>query len=495
MPGDGTGALIVEGLKKAYGPTEALRGLSFQARREHLTGVVGPNGAGKSTLVKILAGEEKEDEGTVELDGRPLSLELRRHLVAVVHQEPQLFPNLTVTENVLVGRKGLRRPRPATDVTRLLDELQLSAVANIALEETSIMVWQLTEVARALLRSAEVFLFDEPNSALTREESLRLFEHMTALRNAGKLVFLVSHRLAEVAALCTEVIVVRDGTICATLSGEEVSSEHISSLLTAEGLSPSGEHETAAYAPEPRSQPMSRAGLQMASSLAADARRPRNRIEGVPGQVIAVTGPEGGGGRELVRTATLPSEVTKDKGAAARGRAYVPADRRECLYFNMSVAANISCRLDRSQLSEGHRLISRRALASAATSYIEGFHIKAENPNVGIGSLSGGNQQKVALASALAAKPDLLVIEEPTRGVDITTKLQIYEILRKFTASGGAVVMYVNELEDAIGCADMLYVVKDHAICGCLTVTRSTDLEALGLAVNKLLSREADNAA
>jgi ABC-type sugar transport system ATPase subunit len=166
----------------------------------------------------------------------------------------------------------------------------------------------------------------------------------------------------------------------------------------------------------------------------------------------------------------------------------MPADRRQSLFFNLSVAANISSRLAGAQLSGRSRLLSRRTLARAAASYIERFNIKTEHAGASIGSLSGGNQQKVALASAMAVDPALLIIEEPTRGVDIRTKLQIYEILRAFTSSGGAVVMFVNELEDAIGCADHLYVVSDGTVRGGVQISRSDDLEKVGLVVNKLLS-------
>jgi ABC-type sugar transport system ATPase subunit len=147
----------------------------------------------------------------------------------------------------------------------------------------------------------------------------------------------------------------------------------------------------------------------------------------------------------------------------------------------MSVAANISARLERAQLPGHKRFTNRRVLAQAAASYIDGFTIKTEHPGASIGSLSGGNQQKVALASALAVQPSLLVIEEPTRGVDVRTKLQIYDI--------------VNELEDALGCADCLYVVSDRAVRGRIEVSRADDLEALGLEVNRFLSRDGANAA
>jgi ABC-type sugar transport system ATPase subunit len=172
----------------------------------------------------------------------------------------------------------------------------------------------------------------------------------------------------------------------------------------------------------------------------------------------------------------------------------MPSDRQKSLFFNMSVAANISARLERKDLSARRGLVSRRMLAGAAESYIERFGIKAAHAGASVASLSGGNQQKVALASALAVDPALLIIEEPTRGVDLQTKRQIYDILKRFAASGGAVVMYVTELEDAIGCADHLYVVRDQTIVGLVEVGTAGGLEKLGIAVTRLLGRDADAA-
>jgi ABC-type sugar transport system ATPase subunit len=479
-----TRTLRIEALDKSYGPTHALKGLSLAVASNRIVGIVGPNGAGKSTLVKILAGEEREDGGTLSVDSTVWSAERRRRSVAIVHQEPQLFPNLTVAENLLVENAGLRRPRPTREVRALLERLEIAPMADVLLENTSIVVWQLTEIARALLRSAEVFLFDEPNSALTREESRRLFEQMELLKSPDRFVFLVSHRLGEVAEVCQEVAVVRDGAVVTTLAGDEVTSDRLASLLAAEELGAS-----AAPAAVPASAP--------APPAAASARplpAPGARLEGIPGLVIAVTGPEGGGGREIVRAASVRAPAPDGRRRATE-RAYMPSDRQHSLFFNLSVAANIAARLRRDQLPGRPRLLTQRAFARAAQAYIEEFDIKTERPGASVGSLSGGNQQKVALASALAVDPALLVVEEPTRGVDVSTKRQIYAILRNFAAAGGAVVLYVTELEDALGCADQLYVVSEHAIRGMIDVKAVGELEELGVAVNRLLSRRRDDAA
>ena len=506
--------LIVDSVRKAYGETHALASLSLRAHPKEILGIVGANGAGKSTLVKLLAGEEREDSGTISYNGVVLSLERRQELVAVVHQEPQLFPNLTVAANLMIGWGGIAKPRPTPEVEGLLRHLHIGEQANELLENTSIAVWQLTEIARALLRSAEVFVFDEPNSALTKDESQEMFEHMRRLRDAGKLVILVSHRLAEVSEVCERVVAVRDGSVAGVISGRDVTAENLASILTAQEFGTGGSPATApplVTSAQPVVAHITTAPVAPGASGPTGASDPTGTIGGsgdapspgttagqrtgaanlvicgIRGDVVAVTGPEGGGGRELVRGATIAGETMRSR------RAYIPADRRQGLFFNMSVAANIVSRLDRRGLSR-HHLLTKRMLAEAAHSYIEDFRIKAAHPGAIVGSLSGGNQQKVALASALAVQPELLIIEEPTRGVDIATKIQIHEILGLFARSGGAVVMFVNELEDAVGCADRLFVVSDQVVQGCLDVDRSSDLETLTVAVNQMLRKRADAA-
>ncbi|MDA8359050.1 MAG: ATP-binding cassette domain-containing protein [Actinomycetota bacterium] len=491
--------LIVDSVRKTYGETHALASLSLQAHPREILGIVGANGAGKSTLVKLLAGEEREDSGTISYNDLVLPLERRRQLVAVVHQEPQLFPNLSVAANLMIGRGGIAKPRPTPEVVHLLRHLHVGGQANELLENTPIAVWQLTEIARALLRSAEVFVFDEPNSALTKDESQELFEHMKGLRDAGKLVILVSHRLAEVSEICERVVAVRDGSVAGVISGHDVTTENLASILTAQEFG--GGDSAAIAAPFIASDapavahittaPGGSGGGPLPGTIAENEKRSdaaKRSICGIRGHVVAVTGPEGGGGRELVRSAALAGETGRVR------RAYMPADRRQSLFFNMSVAANIASRLNRRELSGRRRLITRRIIAKAAGSYIADFRIKAAQPGVIVGSLSGGNQQKVALACALAVRPDLLIVEEPTRGVDLATKIQIHEILGTFARSGGAVVMFVNELEDAVGCADRLFVVGDQVVQGCLDVDKSSDLEALTIAVSQLLGKQVDAA-
>ncbi len=512
-----TQTLRIVDLSKAYGSTQALRGLSLSANSGRIVGVVGANGAGKSTLMKLLAGEEKEDRGLIAVDDSAWPLERRRRSVAVVHQEPQLFPYLTVAENLMIENAGLLRPKPTAAVFDFLRSLEIDTLADTPLERTSVAVWQRTEIARALLRDAAIFLFDEPNSALTKEESEQLFVQMQTLSKAGRFVFLVSHRLGEVAEICEEVFVMRDGAVVSALAGPEITSDRLSSLLSAELsttsvplgrdiLSADGEPTTATTSgqatptliaePSGTTTNGSAHTIPSLEQVKTEPSAPEvrtDRVEGISGLVLAVTSPEGGGGRECTRAARQAgSAAPLSNGSKVRrpGRAYMSPDRRQCLFFNMSVAGNITARLRRLELKGHPWFINRRVLARTSQAFIERFGVKTASPGAAIGSLSGGNQQKVVVASALAVEPALLIVEEPTRGVDVQTKRHIYEILTRYARGGGAVVMFVTELEDAIGCADYLYVVRDRAIVGVIKLATAGGLEELSINVTRLLSRD-----
>lgn len=454
----------LEQVTKAYGPTKALSTLTLDLDANVITGLVGENGAGKSTLIRILSGEEDEDSGEITRGGGRWDRANRQRSVAVVHQEADrsLFPNLSVQDNLLVGRSGYWKPAPTPVITELIDHLGLTRFRNRVLGSCPLVARQLTEIARALLQDADVFLFDEPNSALTEEESQELFGHMRTLHRSGRVVVLVSHRLNDISELCGRVAVVVDGSIRTTLLGADITPHAMGSLLAG------------------GSQTEGRRG----GSVADRAEMPAwpSKVIPRPGSVIAVTGPEGGGGRDLVRSIGL-SQAVRSKDAPAV--AYMPSDRKTSLFPNLSVAANIAIR----QHSEGRTLgaiVTRRRLGKAGAQEIATYGIRTSSYDAGVLTLSGGNQQKVALAAALATKANVLAIEEPTRGVDLRTKTEIYAILRDFATQGGAVVFFAPEMEDIVNCADVVYVISGGEVKAVIPVGPETTIEELGGEVARL---------
>jgi ABC-type sugar transport system ATPase subunit len=479
----------IRGLRKSYGNTRALVGLDLDLVPGEVLGIAGPNGAGKSTLVRILAGEERHDGGEVRVAGASFPLADAARLVAVVHQEPQLFPNLTVAENLLVGREGAVMLRPTTQAAdrTLMQALGLGPYVTRALGDCTLAVQQRTEIARALARDARVFLFDEPNSALTDEESDELFREIHKLAEAGNIVILVTHRLGDLVEHTARVVVVRDGKAAAELTGEALTEENLAQLLVL------AEHraDAARGGRDARDEAVllrvrdwtHRGGLFSGLSITVAS-----------GEVLALMGVEGSGARELLRSlagieATLGEiAVAGDTGAPAvrRHTAYVPATRQLSLYSNLSVGNNLLARLGAPDIAGFGLALRPRRMRALAEDAVRRFYVKTRTLGQGIRSLSGGNQQKVAIAQALAARPRLLLLEEPTRGVDIGARREIYRLLSDFAADGNAVVMYCTEVPEMFEAADRVVVVSDGRLSAPLCVAAHPHVEALAMEVTRL---------
>ncbi|MBX3028930.1 MAG: sugar ABC transporter ATP-binding protein [Chloroflexi bacterium] len=486
--------LRIEGLRKWYGDTRALDGLDIVARPGEILGVAGPNGAGKSTLIKILAGETREDEGSIRLDGVAWDPYVDLDRVAVVHQEAQLFPNLTVAENLMVGREGTRALRRRLDEQerRLLDDLSILDVADRPLESVPLAVRQRTEIARALARSARVFLFDEPNSALTEEESTDLFRRMHDLAGAGHVVILVSHRLAELVEHTTRVAIILDGTCTTVLEGEALTQDAIAAELV-----------VGQAAREPREQITVHLGEPAADDAAVLTLREwshaRGHFQGIDlhvraGEIVALMGVEGSGARELVRSVAgfertsghieIQGRIEAPATTATGDSSFVSADRQASLFSNLTVGDNMVARLDDEIAPRGALRPGR--MRRIANELRDRFRVKAASIAVPIRSLSGGNQQKVAIAAAIVKRPEVLVLEEPTRGVDIGSKSEIYRLMRQYAAEGHAVLIYCTEVPEAFEAADLVYVVSDGRLSPPVLVMTHPDVESLARAITRL---------
>jgi ABC-type sugar transport system ATPase subunit len=482
--------LVIRGLRKWYGETRALDGLDIVAKPGEILGIAGPNGAGKSTLIKILAAEATADDGEVILDGERWDPVLHHDRVAVVHQEPQLFPNLTVAENLLVGREGTRARRRRTNANErsLLADLAILDVADVQLERLPLAVQQRTEIGRALARSARIVLFDEPNSALTDEESEDLFRRMHLLADAGHVVILVSHRLAELVRHADRVAIILDGICTKVLAPPDLSQETIAAELV-----------VAQAEREPQEQLTVHLGEDTETALILrDWTHQGGEFIGIDlnvraGEIVAILGVEGSGARELVR-----SVAGFERGHGhleIRGRAgtstirsdssFVSADRQATLFTNFTVGDNIVSRLGREISARGGRLRPGR-MRSIAQGARETFQIKAPAITSPIRSLSGGNQQKVAIAAAIVKRPEVLVLEEPTRGVDIGSKAEIYRLMRQYARDGHAVIIYCTEVPEVFEVADLAYVVSEGRLSEPILVMNHEDVEGLALAITRL---------
>lgn len=499
--------LEVSGLHKRYGLTRALDGLAVGARAGEVLGIAGPNGAGKSTLVRVLAGEDIEDEGQLTVDGAPWSIEDRRRDVALVHQEPKLFPTLTVAENLVVGveRTTVLRPRPGRREAAIAEEFGLTASWHTPLEQCTLVTQQLVEIARAILHDAKAFLFDEPNSALTVEESAHLFSHIRRLREEGKcIVALITHRLTDLVEHCDRVVVVRDGRVAAEFEGDTLTTHNLGQAIAGTSTPTAAQSARTAGGAVAAGPSATAAGpLLKASGWTDRAGAFRDiDLEIRPGETLVITGQEGAGGRELIRSLAglrrTSGTLTIDrKGRVGSGPAvcYVPADRALALFQNLSVAANLAIRLGSGAITHRPGVLGVRRIVRRGQTLVERLRIRTDSPRAAIGSLSGGNQQKVSVGSALAAGPQVLLIEEPTRGVDVATKEDIYTALRDYVAQGHAVMSFSPELDVVFRLADTVRVMLDGRLSEPLQIQNLQGLEELTTWVDRIATKGSANGA
>jgi ABC-type sugar transport system ATPase subunit len=476
--------LTLVDVRKSFGETRALNGISLEVLGGEIVGVAGPNGAGKTTLLRIIAGEDQVDDGKILLNGTEVSAAIATRQVSVVHQEVRLFGNLSVAQNLLVGRsrEGWRRwPRPGERELAILEELGLGSVANVELGACSLVVQQLTEIGRTLIRedAAHVFLFDEPNSALTDAESRQLFHHVHKLKEAGNIVLLVTHRLGELVEHADRVVVIRDGTCAAILEAGSLSEAAVARELVVEGR--------AVQVPSlrvrpPRPEPAWRCSISRWAHKQGAFKAVS--FEFGAGDIIALVGVEGSGIRELIRSfagfeAVSGSMQFSGQVADHPAMEFLPAERWRSLYSNFSIGKNLTSRLGRGEIASrwGYLLVSR--MRAIAVQLVERFRIRSRSVADLITALSGGNQQKVGIAAAIAARPTLLVLEEPTRGVDVGSKAEIYRMLHEFADGGGAIITLCTEVPEVFELASRVLVVKMGEVGADMPVRSFPDVTAL----------------
>lgn len=499
--------LEVRSVAKRFGPTVALRELSLEVEPGEIVGVAGPNGAGKSTLIHILSGELVEDSGAVYLDGLELDGSKREPLVSVVHQELKLFPTLTVGENLLVGQPLPRfaRPRPVSQTVRTVAaEFGIDRYLHRPVEECSVVVRQLTEIARAIIQNKPVLVLDEPNSALTQEESILMFQEVLRLKKlANRIVVLVSHRLDDLVAYCDRVAVLSEGSVAQELSGSSLTTAELGRAIVAgvplstsraensEDVANGGAAAAAHGGGEVRRQRQQGGGNARRRAVLDlngwSDRRP-GLFAGVDvvvgrGEAVFVTGKEGCGGREMIKTIAGMRGPVRDSQLRTQIQdvpiCFVPGDRDESIFANLSVRANLAARLETRALRNHYRFLDRAEIEKSAETFIASLAIKTPGPGACVAFLSGGNQQKVAIGSALARRPELLLLEDPTRGVDVAARAQIVQAIREFVEQGNAVFGFSTELDEVFELADVAYVAIDGRLSAPNRRVRSRSLEQL----------------
>lgn len=476
---EGTALLRVSGLAKSFGPTRALRSCSFELAAGEVRAIVGENGSGKSTLVKILSGVHRQDSGTIELDGRPLSIGGPRAAqadgIVTVFQEVLVVGSQTVLENIWLGSDGLFRA--ALDATRkrrlaeaaLAELLERPPTLHTPVRSLSLSDRQACCIARALVRSPRVLILDEATSALDVATRDRLFAIVRTLCSRGTAVVFISHRMDEIDQLADRITVLRSGESVAEFERHQATSDVLVSHMTgSDQLTRGGARRAAAR----------RAGTNVLLRSRALVLRPEAApidFELHGGELVGLAGLEGQGQDTFLHAlrgaGSIGGEVIVADGAAvsspqaafAAGIAYVPRDRRdESLFPSLSIIENFAAPTFSSDRRGG--IVAWRRSARRLGDYIQRLAIRTDNQRLPITVLSGGNQQKVIVARWLASNPKVLLLNDPTRGVDIAAKRDLYGLLERLVADGLGVVMLSTEVDEHVELMDRVLVFREGSV-------------------------------
>ena len=475
--------LEMRGISKTFPGVKALDNVHLKAWGGQVLALMGENGAGKSTLMKILSGAHQADPGgTLLIDGAPVAITdpiaAKRHGIAIIYQELALAPNLTVAENIYLGAEPSRRGRINRRAMRdgcrtVLERLGAPFTADTQVGTLSIAEQQLVEIARALHAQSKILVLDEPTTALSSRETDRLFALVRQLRADGIALIYISHRMAEVYELADRVSVLRDGGYVGTLSRDELSADALVRMMVGRDLS---SFYTKTHDPHGSRGPVV---LEVRGVTDGGRVRPCS-FELHAGEVLGIAGLVGSGRTELARLiygadrktggdVTLAGQALVARGpedAIAAGLAYLTEDRKGLgLFLDLSCGTNINLGVIGRDARRGG-ILDRAAGDRRSRQAFEALRVRAASPAVTVGSLSGGNQQKVLLSRWLETGPRVLILDEPTRGVDVGAKSEIYRIIDELAQRGIGVIVISSELPEIIGVCDRVLVMREGAIAG-----------------------------
>lgn len=478
-----TPVLEMRNISKTFGNTRALSDVSLTVHAGEVHALMGENGAGKSTLMKVLSGAYRADPGgSILIDGLPViagdPIKAKASGISVIYQELSLAPNLTVAQNMFLGAEPSRFGVVDKAQTRhrtepILKRLGIDFRASQLVAELSLGERQMVEIARALTTNARIIVMDEPTTSLTSRETDRLFEVIASLKAQGIAIIYISHRMEEIYQLADRVSVLRDSAYVGTLEREELSASKLVSMMVGRDLSSfyKKEHHTS--------------DGQMETVLSvrniSDARRVHDcSFDTYAGEVLGIAGLVGSGRTELARlifgadaktagSVTLDSKelaISNPSDALASGIAYLTEDRKGLgLFLDMTISENINMGVIANDAAKGG-VLNFAAAKARADRAIAALSIRTQSANINVGALSGGNQQKALIARLLETKPRVIILDEPTRGVDVGAKSEIYRIIDELAQTGIAIVVISSDLPEIIGIADRVLVMREGRIAG-----------------------------
>ena len=496
--------LALSQIDKAFPGVKALDQACLNVYPGRVMALMGENGAGKSTLMKVLTGIYSKDAGTIEYQGQPASFKGPRDSqqagISIIHQELNLIPQLTIAENIFLGREKTSAfgrilwQEMYAEADQLLARLNVKHRAKTLLGELSLGEQQMVEIAKALSFESKVIIMDEPTDALTDTETASLFNVINELRDQGCGIVYISHRLKEIFEICDDITVLRDGKFIGQCQVSETDEDGLIEMMVGRKL----EEQYPRIDVEPENKVCLEV-IGLTGSGIHDVSFTLRR-----GEILGISGLMGAGRSELMKViyGALPSErgvinlngrtinPVSPQDGLANGIAYISEDRKgDGLVLGLSVKENMSlCALDK--LTKGIQ-IQHGAEAIAVDDFIQLFNIKTPSRNQIIGHLSGGNQQKVAIAKGLMTKPKVLILDEPTRGVDVGAKKEIYQLINKFKAQGMSIILVSSEMPEVLGMSDRILVMHEGRISGEFDAKQANQENLLACAVGKTLNEEA----
>jgi inositol transport system ATP-binding protein len=481
--------LSMSDISKRFPGVVALSDVSLELRRGEVLGLIGENGAGKSTLLKILSGAQRPDAGTILLDGEPQVFappyEAQRKGIVTIYQEFNLIPTLSVADNIMIGREAGRAGfvnwsgtfRAARDA---LERLGLRINSRRLVRDLSVADQQMVEIARALSMDTRLIVMDEPTAALSAAEVERLHDLMRALKARGIGIIYVTHRLDEVMAICDRATVLRDGRLVGTVEIASTSVDRLIQMMVGRDLGAFAAVEGGAARPGPPALRVDRlstdaGGLDPHATVVSDI-----SLSVQPGEILGIAGLVGAGRTELARAIFgadpfssgaifvdgRPVRIRTPADAIALGIGLVPEDRKQQALFlslairnNMAVAAMGRLRTLLDYISDAWEKTLVQEFRAA-------LGIRMASPDQAIANLSGGNQQKVVLARWLALKPRILIVDEPTRGIDVAAKAEVHQLLARLARDGISVIVISSELPEVIALADRIVTLCEGRMTG-----------------------------
>ena len=494
-----TSLLEMRGISKRFPGVVALDAVDFNIERGEVVALVGENGAGKSTLMKILGGVRQPDAGEIKIDGQPVKIhnvnDAIRLGIAFIHQELNVLDNLDIAANVFLGREprnALRlidRKKIHADTAPLLQRLGLTVSTRTRLDRLSIAQQQMVEIAKALSLNARLIIMDEPTSSLTLSETNRLLELVCELGGQGVSIIYISHRLGEIDECADRVIVLRDGRNAGELTHEESSHDKLVSLMVGREIKNFYVPPDAPKAPGFFKARNVSSSLHPGKTVSFDAAR---------GEILGLAGLVGAGRSEMAKSLvgldrSPAREIFLDgkgisiktpRDAIDHGIYLVPENRRtEGLVVEMSIRENISL----PSLGNFSRfgLINRKHERQMAEQQLDSLQIKAPTVETLVLNLSGGNQQKVILGKWLAMTPRVMIMDEPTRGIDVGAKAEIYRLMRALAAQGSVILMISSDMEEVLNVSDRIAVMHEGEISGVLDRADCNEENVMQLAIGK----------